>query len=115
MYSGGSKSYCGCDLSRHYRYDGIGDGLSYPGGYGCRNDDRTDIVRNIFNRENNEYLIGIDCILPINLVVNSGYLVVDAYEGGTVVIYMNGLSYRNWLLFDLTKYGTDPVPTDDEE
>ena len=83
--------------------------------YSRYNVDGTDIVGNMFDRENNEYLIGIEYISSMNLVAGCGYLIAGACGGCTAALYMNGLNYRERLVFELGKYGIDPVPTDEEE
>lgn len=97
-------------INKRVYYDEV-EGVDYS----RYNLDGTDIVGNLFARSDNEYLIGIEYISSMNLVANCGYLVAGSCGGCTAVLYMNGMHYRDRLVFDLGKYGTDPVPTDDEE
>lgn len=97
-------------INKRVYYDEV-EGVDYS----RYNLDGTDIVGNLFAREDNEYLIGIEYISSMNLVANCGYLIAGACGGCTAVLYMNGLNYQDRLVFDLGKYGSNPVPTDDEE
>lgn len=97
-------------INKRVYYDEV-EGVDYS----RYNLDGTDIVGNLFAREDNEYLIGIEYISSMNLVANCGYLIAGACGGCTAVLYMNGLNYRDRLVFDLGKYGSNLVPTDDEE
>lgn len=82
--------------------------------YSKYNVDGTDIIGTLFARPNNEYLIGIEYISSMNLVANCSFLVAGACGGCTAVLYMNGLKYRKRYVFDLGKYGSSPIPTDEE-
>lgn len=97
-------------INKRVYYDEV-EGIDYS----RYNVDGTDIVGNLFSRSDNEYLIGIEYISSMNLVAQCGYLVAGACGGCTAVLYMNGLQYREHKVFDLGKYGKDPIPKDGEE
>ena len=97
-------------INKRVYYDEV-EGVDYT----KYNIDGTDIVGTLFARQNNEYLIGIEYISSMYLVANCTYLVAGACGGCTAVLYMNGLEYKERLVFDLGKYGHDPVPVDNEE
>lgn len=94
-------------INQRVYYDEV-DGIDYS----KYNSDGTDITGKLFNRRNNNYLIGIEYISSINLVANCACLVAGACGGTTAALYMNGGRYRNKYIFELGKYGFDPVPED---
>ena len=97
-------------INKRVYYDEV-EGVDYS----RYNIDGTDIVGNLFARENNEYLIGVEYISSMNLVANCHSLVSGACGGCTAVLYMNGLRYRSRNVFDLGKYGINAVPSECEE
>lgn len=96
-------------INKRVYYDEV-DGIDYS----KYNVDGTDIVGTLFARKDNEYLIGIEYISSINLVAQCKHLVAGACGGCTAALYINGLEYENRKVFDLGKYGFDPVPVDEE-
>jgi len=80
--------------------------------YSKYNIDGTDIVGDMFDRMNNEYLIGIEYISSINLVSKCKYFIGGACGGTTAVLYLNALRFDYRYIFELGKYGTDPIPED---
>lgn len=80
--------------------------------YSNFNNDHIGISGAEFNRDNNKYLIGIEYISSMNLVSNCSCLVAGACGGTTAVLYMNDLKYRKKYVFNLGKYGFDPIPND---
>ena len=80
--------------------------------YSEYNESGTDITGDMFDRPDNNYLIGIEYISSINLVANCVALVAGACGGTTAALYMNGRRYRERYIFELGKYGIDPVPED---
>jgi len=80
--------------------------------YSNYNVDGSDITGNLFNRENNQYLIGAEYISSMNIVSKCKCLVAGACGGTTAVLYMNGLCFRDRYIFDLGKYGIDPLPNE---
>lgn len=78
--------------------------------YSTYNSMGTDITGQMFNRDNNEYLIGIEYISSINLVSKCDYLVAGACGGTTAALYMNNNRYKDKYVFNLGRYGYDPVP-----
>lgn len=80
--------------------------------YSKYNIDGTDITGTLFERPDNHYLIGIEYISSMNLVANCACLVAGACGGTTAALYMNGGKYREKYIFELGKYGYDPVPED---
>lgn len=75
--------------------------------YSNYNKDHIGVSGAVFNRENNEYLIGIEYISSINLVAHCACLVAGACGGTTAALYMNNLRYREKYIFNLGKYGFD--------
>lgn len=80
--------------------------------YSNYNNDHIGVSGAEFNRDNNKYLIGIEYISSMNLVSNCSCLVAGACGGTTAVLYMNALKYREKYIFNLGKYGFDPIPND---
>lgn len=64
----------------------------------------------VFERDNNKYLIGIEYISSMNLVACCDSFVAGACGGTTGVLVMNNLKFRNKHIFNLGKYGYDPIP-----
>lgn len=96
-------------INKRVYYDEV-DGIDYAN----YNKDGTDITGHMFKRPNNHYLIGIEYISSINLVARCACLAAGACGGSTAVLYMNGMRYRSRYIFNLGKYGIDPVPEDNE-
>lgn len=80
--------------------------------YSKYNIDGTDITGDLFDRENNQYLIGIEYISSMNIVSKCNYLIAGACGGTTAVLYMNNMKYKDRYVFDLGKYGFDSIPND---
>lgn len=76
------------------------------------NKEGVDITACCDGRTNNEYLIGIEYISSMNLVAKCNCLVAGACGGTTAVLYMNGGNYKDKYVFQLGKYGQDPIPED---
>lgn len=69
------------------------------------NVDGTDITGDLFYRDNNEYLIGIEYISSMYLVSKCCCFVGEACGGTTAVQYINGNQFENSYIFELGKYG----------
>ena len=69
------------------------------------NVDGTDITGDLFYRDNNEYLIGIEYISSMYLVSKCCCFVGGACGGTTAVQYINGNQFENSYIFELGKYG----------
>lgn len=95
-------------INKRVYYDEV-DGIDYS----RYNSDGTDITGTLFNRNDNNYLIGIEYISSMNLVANCACLVAGACGGSTAALYMNGGKYCDSFIFELGKYGFDPVPEDE--
>ena len=95
-------------INKRVYYDEV-DGVDYSN----YNKDGTDLTGSMFDRPDNRYLIGIEYISSMNLVANCAALVAGACGGSTAALYMNGMRYRSRYIFELGKYGTDPVPEDE--
>lgn len=63
-----------------------------------------------FDREDNEYLIGIEYISSMNLVATCDAFVAGACGGTTAVLYLNNLRFKETQIFNLGRYGFDPIP-----
>lgn len=74
------------------------------------NTDGTDLDAGCFSRENNEYLIGIEYISSINLVAHCSCFVGGACGGTTAALLLNNNKYQESYVFQLGRYGFDPVP-----
>lgn len=96
-------------INQRVYYDEV-DGIDYAN----YNKDGTDITGHMFQRPDNHYLIGIEYISSINLVASCCCLAAGACGGSTAALYMNGMRYRSKYIFNLGKYGIDPVPEDKE-
>ena len=70
----------------------------------------TDLDAGCFSRKNNEYLIGIEYISSINLVSNCSCFVGGACGGTTAALILNDRKYNESYVFQLGKYGFDPIP-----
>lgn len=73
--------------------------------YSNYNNDHIGISGAHFDRENNEYLIGIEYISSLNLVAHCECLVAGACGGTTAALYINNLRYKDKYIFELGKYG----------
>ena len=65
-----------------------------------------------FDREDDNYLRGIEYLSSIHLVASCGALVAGGCGGTITALYMNGTRFRDVSVFQLGRYGFDPVPTD---
>lgn len=95
-------------INQRVYYDEV-DGVNYAE----YNTNGTDITGELFLRPDNHYLIGIEYISSMNLVSKCACLVAGACGGSTAALYMNGLKYRSKYIFNLGKYGIDPIPEDE--
>ena len=75
--------------------------------YSNYNNDHIGISGARFDRENNEYLIGIEYISTINLVAHCECLVAGACGGTTAALYLNNLRFKDKYVFELGKYGAE--------
>lgn len=78
--------------------------------YSNYNNDHIGVSGAVFNRENNKYLIGMEYISSMNLVAKCDSFVAGACGGTTAVLVINNLKFREKYIFNLGKYGFDPVP-----
>ena len=97
-------------INQRVYYDEV-DGIDY----GDYNKDGTDITGNLFQRPDNHYLIGIEYISSIHLVSHCACLVAGACGGSTAALYMNAMHYKSKYIFNLGKYGYDPLPEDSSD
>lgn len=81
--------------------------------YSNYNTDHIGVSGAHFDREDNEYLIGIEYISSMNLVSNCVAFVAGACGGTTAVLCMNNLRFREQYIFNLGKYGYDPIPEEE--
>ena len=77
--------------------------------YSNYNTEGTDITGKLFHREDNNYLIGIEYISSMELVSNCDSFAAGACGGTTAVLYMNQLKYKEKFIFNLGRYGVDPL------
>lgn len=77
--------------------------------YSNYNTDHIGVSGAVFDREDNEYLIGIEYISSMNLVANCACIVAGACGGTTAVLYMNQLKYKEKYIFNLGKYGVNQI------
>ncbi len=82
--------------------------------YSNYNNDQIGISGAHFERENNQYLIGIEYISTINLVSHCSCFVAGACGGTTAALYLNNGKYKEKYIFQLGKYGLDSEPEDQE-
>lgn len=78
--------------------------------YSNYNNDHIGLSGAVFERENNKYLIGIEYISSMNLAASCDSFVAGACGGTTGVLMMNNLKFREKYIFNLGKYGFDPLP-----
>lgn len=63
-----------------------------------------------FQREDDAYLRGVEYLSSINLVSNCSALIAGGCGATIAALYMNGLKYKSSCVFQLGKYGKDPIP-----
>lgn len=78
--------------------------------YANYNIDHVGVSGAVFDRENNKYLIGIEYISSMNIVANCSGFIAGACGGTTAVLYMNNVQFKDRYIFNLGKYGYDPLP-----
>lgn len=78
--------------------------------YSNYNNDHIGLSGAVFDRDNNKYLIGIEYISSMNLAASCNSFVAGACGGTTGVLMMNNLKFREKYIFNLGKYGFDPLP-----
>jgi len=75
--------------------------------YSNYNNDHIGISGAHFDRDNNEYLIGIEYISSIYLVSKCSYFVAGACGSSTAALYLNNCRYKEKYIFELGKYTKD--------